>query len=243
MTSSCRSGRERRTLIKARITSPLTDIERKRAQVPAPAEWTYATAPEARDIVRVEERYGYYVGGEWLEPRETYTTIDPSTEEPLAEIGQATAEEVDAAVAAARDAFENGWSAVAPAERAKYLFRIARILQERSREFAVLESLDGGKPIKESRDVDLPLAAALAAGNTVVLKPAETTPLTALLFTDVLRQAELPPGVVNIVTGDGRAGAALVQHPGLDKIAFTGSTEVGKEIQRRLAGTGKKLTL
>jgi aldehyde dehydrogenase (NAD+) len=197
---------------------------------------------------------------------------------------------VSLAVEAARDAFENGWSALAPSERAKYLFRIARILQERSREFAVLESLNGGKPIRESRDVDLPLSAAhffyyagwadkleyafpnrtpaplgvagqiipwnfpllmlawkiapaLAAGNTVLLKPAETTPLTALLFCDVLRQAELPPGVVNIVTGDGRTGVEIVKHPGIDKIAFTGSTEVGKAIQRELAGTRKRLTL
>ena len=193
-------------------------------------------------------------------------------------------------MSAARAAFENGWSSLPGSERAKYLFRIARILQERAREFAVLESMNGGKPIKESRDVDLPLAAAhffyyagwadkleyafpnrrprpvgvagqiipwnfpllmlawkiapaLACGNTVVLKPAETTPLTALLFCDVLRQAELPPGVVNIVTGDGRTGAALVESEGVDKIAFTGSTEVGKAIQRQLAGTGKKLTL
>jgi aldehyde dehydrogenase (NAD+) len=208
----------------------------------------------------------------------------------LANVAQGSAEDVDKAVGAARAAFSDGWSSLPGSERAKYLFRIARILQERSREFAVLESLNGGKPIKESRDVDLPLAAAhffyyagwadkleyafpnrrpkpvgvagqiipwnfpllmlawklapaLACGNTVVLKPAETTPLTALLFCDVLRQAELPPGVVNIVTGDGRTGAALVEHPDIDKIAFTGSTEVGKAIQRRLAGTGKKLTL
>jgi aldehyde dehydrogenase (NAD+) len=221
---------------------------------------------------------------------EHFTTISPRDEEPLAEVAQAGAEDVDRAVGAAREAFENGWGEASPAERAKYLFRIARILQERSREFAVLESLNGGKPIKESRDVDLPLAAAhffyyagwadkleyafpnrrprpigvagqiipwnfpllmlawkvapaLAAGNTVVLKPAETTPLTALLFCDVLRQAELPPGVVNILTGDGRTGAEIVKHPGTDKIAFTGSTEVGKAIQRELAGTGKKLTL
>jgi aldehyde dehydrogenase (NAD+) len=255
-----------------------------------PRGFQYAPAPESQDIVAIDERYGLYVGGRWLEPSETYTTISPATEEPLAEIAQATAADVDAAVTAARDAFENGWSGLRPSERAKYLFRVARILQERSREFAVLESLNGGKPIKESRDVDLPLAAAhffyyagwadkleyafpnraprpvgvagqiipwnfpllmlawkiapaLAAGNTVVLKPAETTPLTALLFCDVLRQAELPPGVVNIVTGDGRTGADLVKHPGIDKIAFTGSTEVGKAIQRELAGTGKKLTL
>jgi aldehyde dehydrogenase (NAD+) len=268
----------------------LTELERKHDRAPVPAGWTYAPAPEARDIVTLQERYGHFVGGEWLDPRETYTTISPATEEPLAEVGQATPEEVQSAVAAARAAFENGWSALAPSERAKYLFRIARILQERSREFAVVETLNGGKPIKESRDVDVPLSAAhffyyagwadkleyafpnrrpkpvgvagqiipwnfpllmlawkvapaLAAGNTVVLKPAETTPLSALLFCDVLRQAELPPGVVNIVTGDGRAGAEIVQAEGVDKIAFTGSTEVGKAIQRELAGTGKKLTL
>jgi aldehyde dehydrogenase (NAD+) len=257
---------------------------------PIPEEWTYAPAPEGRDIVSLRPRYGLYVGGQWLEPSETYTTLAPRDEEPLAEIAQGTEEDVDRAVTAARDAFANGWSSLPGSERAKYLFRIARILQERSREFAVLESLNGGKPIKESRDVDLPLAAAhffyyagwadkleyafpnrrpkpvgvagqiipwnfpllmlawkiapaLACGNTVVLKPAETTPLTALLFCDVLRQAELPAGVVNIVTGDGRTGAALVDHEGVDKIAFTGSTDVGKLIQRRLAGTGKKLTL
>jgi len=257
---------------------------------PIPDDWTYAPAPESRDIVRLPERFGHFVGGEWLEATETYTTLAPRDEEPLAEVAQGTAEDVDQAVAAARTAFSNGWSSLPGSERAKYLFRIARILQERAREFAVLESLNGGKPIKESRDVDLPLAAAhffyyagwadkleyafpnrkpkavgvagqiipwnfpllmlawkvapaLACGNTVVLKPAETTPLTALLFCDVLRQAELPPGVVNIVTGDGRTGAALVDHEGVDKIAFTGSTEVGKAIQRRLAGTGKRLTL
>src|SRR5437588_2186483 len=277
---------------RARGGPSVSELERKSAGTPVPAEWTYAPAPEARDIVAIEDRYGLYVGGKWLEPRsgETYTTIDPSTEEPLAEIAQAGPEDVSLAVEAARDAFENGWSGLAPSERAKYLFRIARILQERSREFAVLESLNGGKPIRESRDVDVPLSAAhffyyagwadkleyafpnrrprpigvagqiipwnfpllmlawkiapaLACGNTVVLKPAETTPLTALLFADVLRQAELPPGVVNLVTGDGRTGAALVEHQGVDKIAFTGSTEVGKAIQRQLAGTGKKLTL
>jgi len=267
----------------------LTELERKQDRAPIPSGWDYASAPESREIVKVRERYGLFVGGEWLEPKETYTTIDPASEEPLAEVGQATEKEVKLAVSAAREAFENGWSALPGSERAKYLFRIARILQERSREFAVLESLNGGKPIRESRDVDLPLSAAhffyyagwadkleyafpnrkpkplgvagqiipwnfpllmlawkiapaLAAGNTVVLKPDETTPLSALLFCDVLRQAELPPGVVNIVTGDGRAGAALVKDE-VDKVAFTGSTEVGKAIQRELAGTGKKLTL
>jgi aldehyde dehydrogenase (NAD+) len=268
----------------------VTELERKQDRAPVPTGWDYAPAPEARDLVQLRDRYGLFVGGEWLAPKETYATIDPSTEQPLAEVGQATPEEIDLAVGAAREAFENGWSQVSPSERAKYLFRIARILQERSREFAVLESLNGGKPIRESRDVDLPLSAAhffyyagwadkleyafpnrrprpvgvagqiipwnfpllmlawkiapaLAAGNTVVLKPAETTPLSALHFADVLRQAELPPGVVNIVTGDGRAGAEIVKHPGVDKIAFTGSTEVGKAIQRELAGTDKKLTL
>ena len=268
----------------------MTEIQPKQDRAPVPKDWTYAPAPESRDVVKLRDRYGLFVGGEWLEPKESYETISPASEEVLATVGQGSAEDVDHAVAAARAAFANGWSSLPGSERAKYLFRIARILQERAREFAVLESLNGGKPIKESRDVDLPLAAAhffyyagwadkleyafpnrkpgpvgvagqiipwnfpllmlawklapaLACGNTVVLKPAETTPLTALLFCDVLRQAELPPGVVNIVTGDGRTGAALVEHPGVDKIAFTGSTEVGKAIQRQLAGTGKRLTL
>jgi aldehyde dehydrogenase (NAD+) len=267
------------------------ELEHRGAGTPAPTAWEYASAPESREIVTLKERYGLFVGGEFVEPRSGryYETIDPASEEPLAEVSQAGPEDVALAVEQARSAFENGWSAAAPAERAKYLFRIARILQERSREFAVLESLNGGKPIKESRDVDLPLAAAhffyyagwadkleyafphrrprplgvagqiipwnfpllmlawkiapaLAAGNTVVLKPAETTPLSALLFCDVLRQAELPPGVVNIITGDGSTGAALVKG-GVDKLAFTGSTEVGKAIQRELAGSGTKLTL
>ena len=270
----------------------MAEVERRQDRSPVPSAFEYAAAPESREIVHLDERYGLFVGGEWVEPRsgEFQPTLSPATEEQLADVAYAGAEDVDLAVGAARDAFENGWSGLPAGERAKYLFRIARILQERSREFAVLESLDGGKPIRESRDVDLPLAAAhffyyagwadkleyafpnrrpspvgvagqvipwnfpllmlswkiapaLAAGNTVVLKPAETTPLTALLFCDVLRQAELPPGVVNIVTGDGRAGAELVKHPGVDKVAFTGSTEVGKAIQKSIAGSGKKLTL
>jgi aldehyde dehydrogenase (NAD+) len=267
----------------------MTDLE------PRPAEpgldWAYAPAPESRAIVSLEERYGLYVGGEMVEPRsgEWFTTISPADEEPLAEVAQAGAEDVDAAVSAARDGFGT-WSGLLPAERAKYLFRIARILQERSRELAVAESLDGGKPIKESRDVDLPLAAAhffyhagwadkleyafanrrpqplgvaaqiipwnfpllmlawkvapaLACGNSVVLKPAETTPLTALIFADVCLQAELPAGAVNIITGGGSTGAELVRHTGIDKVAFTGSTEVGKAIQRELAGRGVPHTL
>ncbi|MBD0338622.1 MAG: aldehyde dehydrogenase family protein, partial [Thermoleophilia bacterium] len=139
----------------------MTDVERRQDRAPVPTDWTYAPAPEARDIVSIEERYGHYVGGEWLEPSETYTTLSPATEEPLAEVGQATPTEVAAAVDGAREAYENGWSSLPGSERAKYLFRIARILQERSREFAVLESLNGGKPIKESLDVEVPLAAAL----------------------------------------------------------------------------------
>jgi aldehyde dehydrogenase (NAD+) len=270
----------------------MTDVEKRPDRAPAPLEWDYAPAPEARDIVRFEERYGLFIGGEEVEPRsgEWFPTVSPATEEPLAEVAQAGPEDVSLAVAAARDAYANGWSGLAPSERAKYLFRIARILQERSRELAVAESLDGGKPIRESRDVDLPLSAAhffyyagwadkleyafpnrrpqplgvaaqiipwnfpllmlawkvapaLACGNTVVLKPAETTPLTALLFTDVCRQAELPAGVVNIITGDGSTGAHLVKHEGIDKVAFTGSTEVGKAIQRELAGRDIALTL
>jgi aldehyde dehydrogenase (NAD+) len=270
----------------------MSELAKRHAPVPALTEWDYAPAPEAREIVQLEQRYGLFIGGKFVKPRsgEWFPSVSPSTEEKLAEVAQASEQDVNLAVKAARAAFTDGWSKLAPAERAKYLFRIARLIQERSRELAVLESLDGGKPIRESRDVDLPLAAAhffyyagwadkleyafparkpkpigvagqiipwnfpllmlawkiapaLAAGNTVVLKPAETTPLTALFFADICRQAELPPGVVNIVTGDGRAGAALVKHEGVDKIAFTGSTEVGKAIQRELAGTDTKLTL
>ncbi|MCS7300542.1 MAG: aldehyde dehydrogenase family protein [Fimbriimonadales bacterium] len=258
----------------------------------ARVRWDYAPAPEARDIVKIQPRYELFIDGKFTPPRSGryFTTVNPATEEPLAEIAYADAEDVDRAVQAARRAYETVWGKLPGKERAKYLFRIARILQERSREFAVLESLDGGKPIRESRDVDIPLAAAhffyhagwadkleyafpgrtprplgvagqiipwnfpllmaawkiapaLACGNTVVLKPAETTPLTALLLCEVFQQAELPDGVVNIVTGDGHTGALLVQHPDLDKIAFTGSTEVGRLIQKAVAGTGKRLTL
>ncbi len=265
-----------------------TDIEPRDA---APA-WEYAPAPESRDVVTLRERYGLFVGGRFVEPLSDswFTTISPATEEPLASVAEAGEADVDLAVAAAREAYETFWRDMPGADRSKYLYRIARALQERAREFAVLESLNGGKPIKESRDVDVPLAAAhffyhagwadklgyafpgrvgrplgvagqvipwnfpllmaawklapaLACGNTVVLKPAETTPLTALLLADVIREADLPPGVVNILTGAGGTGAALVGHPGVDKVAFTGSTEVGKVIRRTLAGTGKRLTL
>jgi aldehyde dehydrogenase (NAD+) len=266
-------------------------VEKKRS-TPVPAgSWDYAPAPESRDIVSFEERYGLFIGGEEVSPRSRtwFPTVSPATEEPLAEVAQAGPKDVALAVDAAREGFE-AWSAWKPSERAKVLFRIARILQERARELAVAESLDGGKPIKESRDVDIPLAAAhffyyagwadkleyafpgrrprplgvaaqivpwnfpllmlawkiapaLACGNTVVLKPAETTPLTALLFAEVCRQAQVPPGVVNIVTGDGSTGAHLVRSEGIDKVAFTGSTEVGKAIQRELAGRDIALTL
>jgi aldehyde dehydrogenase (NAD+) len=251
----------------------------------------YAPAPESRSVVEIASSYGLFIDGSFDGGKDgnVFKTVNPATEEVLAEVASAGPEDVDRAVAAARRAF-GAWSELPGSERAKYLFRIARIIQERSRELAVLESLDNGKPIKESRDVDLPLVAAhffyyagwadklgyagfgpdprplgvaaqvipwnfpllmlawkiapaLATGNTVVLKPAETTPLSALFFADVCRQAELPAGVVNIVTGAGDTGAYLVAHPDVDKVAFTGSTEVGREIARTVSGTGKRLTL
>ncbi|MFC8588405.1 aldehyde dehydrogenase family protein [Streptomyces sp. NPDC057217] len=251
----------------------------------------YAPAPESRSVVDIAPSYGLFIDGEFVDAAEgkVFKTVSPSTEEVLSEVARAGAEDVDRAVRAARKAFEK-WSALPGSERAKYLFRIARIIQERSRELAVLETLDNGKPIKETRDADLPLVAAhffyyagwadkldhagyganprplgvagqiipwnfpllmlawkiapaLATGNTVVLKPAETTPLTALFFADVCRQAGLPKGVVNILPGYGDAGAALVEHPDVNKVAFTGSTAVGKAIARSVAGTDKKVTL
>jgi aldehyde dehydrogenase (NAD+) len=254
--------------------------------------WEYAPAPEARDLARIAPSYGLFIDGAFTDPVQggAFTTADPATERPLAEIAEASAADVDRAVVAARHAYEHVWGPMPGRERAKYLYRIARAIQERARELAVLESIDNGKPIRESRDVDVPLAAAhffhhagwadklahagygpdprplgvagqvipwnfpllmaawklapaLATGNTVVLKPAETTPLSALVLAEILQQVDLPPGVVNIVTGAGDTGAALVAHPGIDKVAFTGSTEVGKAIQRRLAGTGRRLTL
>ncbi|MFE5943692.1 aldehyde dehydrogenase family protein [Streptomyces sp. NPDC056480] len=251
----------------------------------------YAPAPESRSVVDIAPNYGLFIDGEFVEAADgkVFKTVSPATEEVLSEIAQAGAEDVDRAVKAARKAFEK-WSALPGSERAKYLFRIARIIQERSRELAVLETLDNGKPIKETRDADLPLVAAhffyyagwadkldhagyganpkplgvagqvipwnfpllmlawkiapaLATGNTVVLKPAETTPLTALFFADICRQAGLPKGVVNILPGYGDTGAALVEHPDVNKVAFTGSTAVGKAIARSIAGTDKKVTL
>ncbi|MET7749860.1 aldehyde dehydrogenase family protein [Micromonospora sp. NPDC005367] len=252
----------------------------------------YAPAPESRSVVDIKPAYGLFIDGKFVDPSDggSFKSINPATEEVLAEIAEAGSGDVDRAVRAARTAYETVWGPMPGRDRAKYLFRIARLIQERSRELAVLESLDNGKPIKESRDVDLPLVAAhffyyagwadklpyagfgpdpqplgvaaqvipwnfpllmlawkiapaLAAGNTVVLKPAETTPLTALLFAEICQQADLPPGVVNIVTGAGETGRALVEHPGVDKVAFTGSTEVGRAIARSVAGSRKKLTL
>ncbi|MGC8498422.1 MAG: aldehyde dehydrogenase family protein [Acidimicrobiales bacterium] len=251
----------------------------------------YAPAPESAALVSIADAYGLYIDGHFTDPErhESLPTLNPATAAPLTRVARASAADVDAAVQAARRALP-AWSALPGAERAKYLFRISRIIQERQRELAVLETLDNGKPIRETRDVDVPLAAghffyyagwadklafagfgpdprprgvagqiipwnfpllmaawklapALAAGNTCVLKPAETTPLSALALADILEQAELPPGVVNIVTGDGATGADLVGHPGIDKLAFTGSTEVGRQIQRRLAARGLPLTL
>src|SRR6476646_9187911 len=249
----------------------------------------YAPAPESRDIARLKPSYQIFVDGEFRDGTgDAIKTVNPADETPLAEVAEAGPSDVDDAVDAARRAADK-WAALPGKERGKYLFRIARAIQERGRELAVLESLDNGKPIRESRDVDVPLAAAhffyyagwadklehagfgpaprpvgvagqvipwnfpllmaawklapaLAAGNTCVLKPAETTPLTALLLAEVIQQAGLPPGTVNVLTGDGETGAALVAHPGLDKVAFTGSTAVGKELSRAVAGTGKRLT-
>ncbi len=243
--------------------------------------------------VRIAERYDHFIGGRWTPPAggETFATVNPASEQPLADVALGTAADIERAVAAAREAYERYWRPLRPAERAKYVYRIARAITERSRELAVLETMDGGKPIKESRDFDVVQAAAnffyfagwadklryavpgspdpapvgvvgsivpwnfpllmaawkiapaLACGNTVVLKPAETTPLSALLLARIAEEADLPPGVLNVVTGDGRTGAALAAHPGIDKLAFTGSTEVGKSIQRTLAGTRTRLTL
>jgi aldehyde dehydrogenase (NAD+) len=253
--------------------------------------WQYEPAPESTDHFTIAPRHELFLGGRWTRPRsgQYCATIDPATERPLSEVAVAGEADVDAAVEAAQAAFP-AWRALGGEGRARFLFRIARLLLERAREFACLETLDNGKPIKETRDVDVPLAAqhffyhagwadklellfpgqspaplgvvgqvipwnfpllmaawkiapALAAGNTVVLKPAETSPLTALRLCEVFAQAGLPPGVVNVVTGDGSTGAALVRHPGLAKVAFTGSTEVGKEIQRAVAGRAVELTL
>jgi aldehyde dehydrogenase (NAD+) len=265
-------------------------VERPDGKTKMPFE--YAPAPESPSIATIRPSYGLFINGEFVDPKdgERFKTVNPANEEVLAEVAAAGPSDVDSAVAAARAAYETVWRDLPGRERAKYLFRIARLIQERARELAVLESIDNGKPIRESRDVDVPLVAAhffyyagwadklpyaglgpdprpigvagqvipwnfpllmlawkiapaLAAGNTVVLKPAETTPLTALLFAEICQQAELPPGVVNIITGAGDTGRLLVEHEGVDKVAFTGSTEVGRAIARGLAGTRKRLSL
>ncbi len=254
--------------------------------------WNYAPAPESRSAARIDPRYELFIGGKWQKPEtgKYFDSINPATEEKLSSVAEAGKADIDKAVRAARKAYDGTWGRMPARERAKYIFRIARMLQEKAREFAIIETLDGGKPIRESRDFDIPTAAnhffyyagwadkldyafprrqcnplgvaaqiipwnfpllmaawkiapALATGNTVVLKPAETTPLTALKLAELIQEADLPPGVVNIITGAGATGADLVAHPGINKIAFTGSTEVGKLIQKSIAGTNKRATL
>jgi len=255
-------------------------------------DWEYSPAPESTEHIHIEKKNNLFINGEFIPPvKGTYfETINPANEEKLADVAKAEQADVDKAVKAARSAYDKVWSKMKPAERGKYIYRIARLIQERAREFAVIESMDSGKPIRESRDIDIPLvsahffyyagwadkleyafpgkqakpigvagqiipwnfpllmaawklAPALATGNTVVLKPAETTPLTALKLAELIQEAELPPGVVNIINGAGKTGRALVEHPDIDKIAFTGSTEVGKLIMKAMAGTRKKYTL
>ena len=268
-------------------TSPNSDLKLDFASF-----WEYSPAPESPDHIELEDKYDHFINGEFVKPAKGryMQTINPANEVVLAEFAEGTSEDVDLAVKSARKAYDKVWSKLSGKERGKYIYRLARMMQERAREFAVIESMDGGKPIRESRDVDVPLAAAyffyyagwadklqyafpgrtpkplgvcgqiipwnfpilmlawkiapaLAAGNTVVLKPAESTPLTALKFAELCRDAGLPKGVVNIVTGAGATGSAIVNHPDVDKVAFTGSTAVGKIIQKALAGTDKKFTL
>src|SRR6185295_16041115 len=254
--------------------------------------WQYAPAPESKSAASIKPQYDLFINGEWVKPsgNKYFDTINPATEEKLSEVAEANVADVDKAVSAARRSYEKVWKKMPAKERAKYIFRIARIVQEKARELAIIETLNGGKPIRESRDFDVPTAAnhffyyagwadkleyafpnrktqplgvagqiipwnfpllmaawkiapAIATGNTVVLKPAETTSLTALKLAEIIEESELPKGVVNIVTGAGETGAAIVNHPDINKIAFTGSTEVGKIIQRAIAGTDKKITL
>lgn len=254
--------------------------------------WEFDPAPESTAHIKLKKKYDLFIGGKWVKPKsgKYFKTINPATEEVIAEIAEANQDDVDLAVKSARKAYKEVWSKLSGKERGKYIYRIARLIQERAREFSVIESLDGGKPIRESRDVDIPLAAAhffyyagwadkleyafpnqkpkslgvaaqitpwnfpmlmvawkiapaLAAGNTVVLKPAETTPLTALKLAELFKDAGLPDGVVNIVTGYGKTGAMMVEHPDVNKVAFTGSTGVGKIIMKAIAGTKKKSTM
>ena len=259
---------------------------------PSDKKWDYSPAPESRDHIRIDEKYDLFINGTFSpsESGKYFNTINPATEEVIAKVAYASKKDVEKAVKSARTAYEKYWSKLNPSERGKYIFRIARLIAEQAREFAVIESIDGGKPIRESKGIDVPLAAAhffyyagwadklqfafhgrkhsslgvagqiipwnfpllmaawkiapaLATGNTVVLKPAETTPLTALKLAELIQDADLPPGVVNVIPGDGETGKQLVQNKGVDKIAFTGSTEVGKFIQKSLAGTSVKYTL
>lgn len=264
----------------------------KNESITSEFKWDYSPAPEAKDHIKLKPQYDLFINGKFVKPnsKKYFATYNPATEEKLAEVAQANAKDVDAAVIAAKNSYDTVWKKMPAKERAKYIFRIARVIQERARELAVIESMDGGKPIRESRDFDVPTAAnhffyyagwadkleyafpnrnpqslgvaaqiipwnfpllmaawkiapALATGNTVVLKPAESTPLTALKLAEIIQECDLPPGVVNIITGFGDTGAAMVAHPNVSKIAFTGSTDVGKIIQKAIAGTNKKATL
>lgn len=287
MSTETKSAEEKVTNGSPKPTSPNADLK-----LDFNTFWEYSSAPESSEKINIESSYGHFIDGKFVKPAKDrwFKSINPASEEVLTELAEGTTEDVDKAVKAARNAYNKKWSTLAAKERGKYIFRIARMIQERSRELAITESLDGGKPIRESRDVDIPLAAAyffyyagwadklnyafpgrqtepvgvcgqiipwnfpllmlawkiapaLATGNTVVLKPAETTSVTALKFAEICRDAGLPAGVVNIVTGAGQTGSAIVNHGDIDKIAFTGSTKVGKIIQNALAGTNKKFTL
>ncbi len=273
-------------------TNKKTSAKNNTLKLKFDTSWKYAPAPESKNIASIKPQYDLFINGEFVKPlsKKYFNTINPANEEKLSEVAEAGNADIDKAVKAARNAYDKVWKKMPAKERGKYIFRIARMLQERAREFAVIETLDGGKPIRESRDFDVPtasnhffyyagwadkleyafpnrkttplgvagqiipwnfpllmaawkIAPAIATGNTVVLKPAETTSLTALKLAEIIQEADLPPGVVNIITGAGATGAAIVNHPGIDKIAFTGSTEVGKIIQRAIAGTNKKATL
>ena len=271
--------------------APLKIVDSKK-ELNFQTRWDYAPSPESTKLVKIKDHYDLFINGRFVPSvsKKYFKTVNPATEDVLSEVALAGEEDVNRAVSAARTAYEKIWSKMKPAERAKYIYRIARQLQEKAREFAIVESLDGGKPIRESRDIDVPLAVAhffyhagwadkleyafpgrkvrplgvvgqiipwnfpllmaawkiapaLACGNTVVLKPAETTPLTSLFLAQVIEEADLPPGVVNIVTGFGQTGATIAKHPDIAKIAFTGSTEVGKLIAKSVVGSNKKITL
>lgn len=267
-------------------------MSKKKIQIDYSSDWNLSPAPESTSHIKLNKKYGLFINGKFVKPKSNkyFETINPATEEKIADVAEAGEKDVDLAVKAARKAYNDTWSKLSGKERGKYIYRIARLIQERAREFAVIEAMDGGKPIREARDVDIPLAAAhffyyagwadkldyafpnrkpkalgvaaqitpwnfpmlmlawkiapaLAAGNTVVLKPAETTPLTALKLAEIVQEAGLPDGVVNIITGYGKTGAILVDHPDVNKVAFTGSTGVGKIIMKAIAGTDKRSTM